>query len=155
MNGEHELPSESDVALIRQLSALLAEVDPVPPDLVLRSQFALALERGDAELCAMSETEELAGARGDEYGRLVTFDADSLTIMVNLRPSEGGTLRVDGWLSPPASHAIELWTAEGSMRTRSDPGGRFAVDGIPHGMTRIVVRSDDGNTTVSTPAIEL
>jgi hypothetical protein len=72
-----------------------------------------------------------------------------------VRPNKDGTIRLDGWLTPPASHPIELRTENGPVMTTSDDGGRFVVDGVPHGMTRLIVRPGSRTRAVSTPAISL
>ena len=120
--------------------------------LVEQIQFALQLEDVDFEVMRISEA-ELAATRSSEQGGLITFDSDSLTIMVKVTAETGGTIRLDGWLTPPAGHPIEIRTANGPKGTNSDADGRFAVGGVPHGMVQVVVRTP--GLAVSTPAVEL
>ena len=116
----------------------------------------IRLEDVDLEVMRIREQESLADARSAaEQGRLITFDSESLTIMVNVSPEPGGTIRLDGWLTPPAAHPIEVRTATGPLMTTSDAEGRFAVSGVPHGMVQLLVRTAGRSRTVSTPAMEL
>jgi hypothetical protein len=151
--GAGDLLDEIDVELLRSLRELWTAVDPMPPTLVEQIKFAVELEDVDVEVMRVREQEELVAARGDERTRLITFDSESLTIMVNVRPNKNGTIRLDGWLTPPASHPIELRTSDGPIMTSSDDGGRFVVDDVPHGMTQLVVRPVAQTSTVSTPTI--
>ncbi len=43
----------------------------------------------------------MLAARGAEQSRTITFDSDSLTIMIRIDSNNDGTARVDGWLAPP------------------------------------------------------
>jgi hypothetical protein len=103
----------------------------------------------------VTEREELTGVRGDERSRMITFDSDSLTIMIGVHRNRNGTIRLDGWLSPAGSHPIELRTDTGTMTTNSDINGRFAFDQVPLGSVQLAVRPTGGNHTISTPAIAL
>jgi len=153
--GAADLLDDLDFELLSGLRELWETVDPMPPDLIARIQFAVELEDVDFEVMRVREQQELATARGDETTRLITFDGESLTIMVNVRPNKDGTIRLDGWLTPPASHPIELRTSNGPVMTTSDDGGRFVVDGVPHGMTQLIVRPSSQARAVSTPTISL
>lgn len=153
--GAGDLLDEIDHELLKSLRELWTAVDPMPPTLVEQIKFAVELEDVDVEVMRVREEEQLAAARGDERTRLITFDSESLTIMVNVRPNKNGTIRLDGWLTPPASHSIELRTSDGPIMTSSDDGGRFVVDDVPHGMTQLVVRPVAQTSTVSTPTISL
>jgi hypothetical protein len=153
--GAGDLLDEIDYGILAGIHELWTAIDPIPPTLVERIRFAVELEDVDVEVMRVLEQQELVAARGDETTRLITFDSESLTIMVNVRPNKNGTIRLDGWLTPPASHPIELRTSDGPMMTTSDDGGRFVVDDVPHGMTQLVVRPLAQTRTVSTPTISL
>jgi hypothetical protein len=143
-----------DIRLLAGVRELWTDADPMPPTLVEQIQFAIQLEDVDLEVMRIRE-EEPASSRSTEQGRLITFDSESLTIMVNVSTESGGTIRLDGWLTPPDAHPIEIRTASGPMATSSDVQGRFALGGVPHGMVQIVVRTPGRTRTVSTPAVEL
>ncbi|MET8995388.1 hypothetical protein [Amycolatopsis sp. NPDC004169] len=154
--GANEPLDELDFRLLAGVRELWEDADPMPPTLVDQIRFAIRLEVVDLEVMRIREEEALADARSAaEQGRLITFDSESLTIMVNVSPEPGGTIRLDGWLTPPAEHPIEVRTATGPLTTTSDAEGRFAVGGVPHGMVQVLVRTVGRSRTVSTPAIEL
>lgn len=152
---------ELDFAILTDVRALWDALDPVPPTLVDQICFAMDLESTDFEVLRLTERMRFEVARGEEQSRLITFDSDSLTIMIKIDQNRNGTVRLDGWLTPPASHPIELRTMDGSMVTASDDGGRFALDGIRPGMAQLVVRPNgtqtpaDQGRTVTTPSIVL
>lgn len=152
--GAGEPLDELDIRLLAGVRELWTDADPMPPTLVEQIQFAIQLEDVDLEVMRIRE-EEPASSRSTEQGRLITFDSESLTIMVNVSAESGGTIRLDGWLTPPDAHPIEIRTACGPMATSSDVQGRFALGGVPHGMVQIVVRTPGRTRTVSTPAVEL
>jgi hypothetical protein len=154
--GANEPLDELDFRLLAGLRELWEDADPVPAALVEQIRFAIRLEDVDLEVMRIREQEGLAVARSAaEQGRLITFDSESLTIMVNVSPEPGGSIRLDGWLTPPAEHPIEVRTANGPLTTTSDAEGRFAVSGVPHGMVQVLVRTLGRAKTVSTPALEL
>ncbi|WP_103351155.1 hypothetical protein [Amycolatopsis sp. CA-128772] len=154
--GADEPLDELDFRLLAGVRELWEDADPMPATLVDQIRFAIQLEDVDLEVMRIREQEALAVTRSAaEQGRLITFDSESLTIMVNVSPEPGATIRLDGWLTPPAEHPIEVRTANGPLTTTSDEEGRFAVSGVPHGMVQVLVRTLGRTRTVSTPAIEL
>jgi hypothetical protein len=160
---------ELDDSILYGVRTLWDTLDPVPSTLVEQIQFAMSLEAVETEVMRLTERAEFALARGEEHSRLITFDSDSLTIMIKIGANRNGTIRLDGWLTPPDSRPIELRTKDGSMNTSSDDGGRFALDGIRPGIAQLVVRptgrmpldgstggmSNGGGRTVTTPSILL
>lgn len=163
--GPEDLLGEQDeVVLGNALRTMWEEADPMPSGLVERVRFAVELadldggcppDALDIELARLVEVTSLAAARSDEFTRLVTFQSDSLTIMITVERRLGGTLRVDGWLSPGACHRIELRCPTGAMSTESDDAGRFALDAVPAGMAQLVVHDVEGTYRVLTPPIEI
>jgi hypothetical protein len=151
---------ELDARILAGVRSLWDALDPVPPNLVDQIRFAMDLESADFEVLRLTERMRFEVARGEEQSRLITFDSDSLTIMIKIDLNRNGTVRVDGWLTPPATHPIELRTTAGSLTTASDDGGRFALDGIAPGMAQLVVRPTGTvpggrGRTVTTPSIVL
>jgi hypothetical protein len=150
---------ELDARILAGVRSLWDALDPVPSTLVDQIRFAMDLESADFEVLRLTERMRFEVARGEEQSRLITFDSDSLTIMIKIDLNRNGTVRVDGWLTPPACHPIELRTTVGSLNTASDDGGRFALDGITPGMAQLVVRPTgtvpNGERTVTTPSIVL
>jgi hypothetical protein len=154
--GANEPLDELDLRLLAGVRELWEDADPMPATLVDQIRFAIRLEDVDLEVMRIRDLAQLADARSAaEQGRLITFDSESLTIMVNVSPEPGGTIRLDGWLTPPAEHPIEVRASSGPLTTTSDAEGRFAVSGVPHGMAQVLVRTAGRSRTVSTPAIEL
>jgi len=154
--GANEPLDELDFRLLAGVRELWEDADPMPATLVDQIRFAIQLEDVDLEVMRIREQEGFATSRSAaERGRLITFDSESLTIMVNVSPEPGGTIRLDGWLTPPAEHPIEVRNRNGTLTTTSDAEGRFAVSGVPHGMVQVLVRTLGRSRTVSTPAIEL
>jgi hypothetical protein len=154
--GADEPLDELDLRLLAGVRELWEDADPMPATLVDQIRFAIQLEDVDLEVMRIREQEGFASSRSAaEQGRLITFDSESLTIMVNVSPEPGGSIRLDGWLTPPAEHPIEVRNRNGTLTTTSDAEGRFAVCGVPHGMVQVLVRTRGTSRTVSTPAIEL
>jgi hypothetical protein len=146
---------EFDTAVLSGVKDLWSTVDPLPSTLLDRIKFAVELENVDLEVMRLTELSEPALVRGDEQSRLITFDSETLTIMVSIRQNPDGTIRVDGWLTPAGCHPIELRAASGDQATVSDRDGRFVLDTISPGLAQLVVRPDGTTRTVTTPAISL
>jgi hypothetical protein len=154
MPDEPDVPlTEEDASILAAMRTMWETVDPMPPDLVARVQFAVDLDGVDAEAARLVELTELAAARSDEFARLITFQSDSLTIMITVEPCVDGTARIDGWLTPGACHHIELHCAAGPLATESDDVGRFSLDAVPAGAMRLIVHGD--SCRVLTPTIEI
>lgn len=153
--GADEPMDGTDLMLLDGVRGLYAEADPMPASLVDRVQFALALEDLDVEVLRLTAAELAPSAvRGAEETRTITFDSDSLTVMVSVSPSGATTVRLDGWLAPPAAHRVELRTESGPIQTSADEDGRFAVEDVPRGLAQLVVHPTDSRTIV-TPSVVL
>jgi hypothetical protein len=146
---------EDDAELLDVVRQVLDAADPMPSGLVDRVRFAIELDDIDVELSRLVEMPALAGARSEEYARLVTFQSDSLTIMVTLEEGTDGTTRIDGWLTPAAARPIEVRCTSGPLSTESDDTGRFSLAAVPAGQVRLVVHEPDSTRRVITPTIEV
>ncbi|AUI59628.1 hypothetical protein [Amycolatopsis sp. BJA-103] len=144
-----------DRTLLRQVRELWNETDPVPVNLVEQIQFAVRLKNVELEVFRLIECGGVPAARGDERSTLLTFECSSLTIMVSVGARTDGTVRLDGWIQPPAALEIEVRTSSGSITISSDREGRFAVDRVARGMVQLIARPQGGGRTISTPAMEL
>lgn len=145
---------------------LYATNDPVPQDLLARVDFAMDLLGPHDELALLhGDLFDAVGVRGGEsvlrsaeHSRTVTFDSESLTIVIQVSPS-GETVRVDGWLAPPAVRHVRLRAGECELHTDSDELGGFVLTRVPHGLMQVIVDAADGDPpqarTVVTTAVLL
>jgi hypothetical protein len=132
----------NDADLLDAIMETFSAVDPMPPDLPDRIRFALALRELEAEVVRIADVaDEVApAARGAEESRMVTFDSNSLTIMIRVESNQDGTARVDGWLAPPKAHRVEMRLEESSIIVMADDLGRFVFYCVPRGTARLIVR---------------
>ncbi|MBP2319871.1 hypothetical protein JOF56_000256 [Kibdelosporangium banguiense] len=158
MTSPDEPLDEHDRTILAGVKDLWTAADPMPAGLLDRVKFAIELENVDLEVLRLTEVQP-AAARGDEQSRLITFDSESVTIMVSIRPNPDGTIRVDGWLTPAGRHPIELRSADRGTATEtttvSDEDGRFVLDTIQPGLAQLIVRPTGSSRTVTTPSISL
>jgi hypothetical protein len=155
LDGSDTPVTEQDAALLAAVRTMWESADPVPPGLVDRVRFTLDLEAVEVEMSRLVEVPELVGARSEEVPRLVTFESDSVTIMIAIKQRADGSARIDGWLTPEASHHIELRCSTGSMDTDTDDAGRFSLDAVPAGSVWLVVHDPECSHRVVTPTIEI
>lgn len=153
---------EVDLAILDSVREAFQEADPMPADLPERIRFSLALRDLEVEVARLAAEEDGAvlAARGAEQSRTVTFDSDSLTIMIRIDSNDDGTARVDGWLAPAQRREIEMKTTADSLRVVSDEQGRFAFPRVPRGSAQLMVRPAEqgpggSGRSVVTPALVL
>ncbi len=151
--------TDDDVALQGTLRRMWESVDPVPADLADRALFLLQLENLEAELLRMTEV-DLAGARGEETARTITFDSDHVAVMVTLSGPAVGPRRIDGWITPPAALRVEARTRSGSTQTVSDDSGRFSFPELQPSLVQLVLHPTEGSSVelprpVVTPAVQI
>lgn len=158
--GADEPIDELDELILNDIRTLYQSTDPVPEHLAERVCFALDLVGLEDEIAHLQTAGlEPVGVRGAEQSRTITFDSESLTIVVQVSRS-GDTMRVDGWLAPPAVHRVRLRAGDTEFQTESDELGRFVVLEVPHGLVQIVVEGGGASQgeperTVITPAVVL
>lgn len=150
--------NHADDELIAEVARLVDELDPPPPGLVERVQFAVAIDdirNIEVEVAQWADNRELAGVRGGLPGT-ITFFVGDLTVMVNVTRM-GERQRIDGWLVPAGAHGVEVRVADhGSTSTTADEGGRFVLTEVPRGTTQLLVRMDtEQSRTVVTPTVDL
>lgn len=150
--------NHADDELMTQVARLVDELDPMPPGLVARAQFAVAIDDIDdleVEVARWADTRTLAGVRGGLPGT-ITFFVGDLTVMVNVTRT-GERQRIDGWLVPAGAHGVEVRVADhGSSTTTADEGGRFVLTEVPRGTTQLLVRMHaEQSRTVVTPTVDL
>ena len=160
---ESDLDTAADFEILDGIRGLFELIDPMPADLPERVRFALAMRGLESELARLvsEDSPELAGARGTERSRTVTFDSASLSIMIRIEENKDGSVRVDGWLVPAQPREIEMQTAAETLSVSSDADGRFAFAQVPSGTARLVVVGSAGRDqgaggpAVVTPALVL
>ena len=161
MPSADEPLDDVDFGLLDDIRELFQATDPMPADLPERILFSLALRDLEIEVARLAEEEQLTvAARGAEQSRTITFDSDSLTIMIRIDPNQDGTVRVDGWLAPRQRREIEMRTAADALLVVSDEQGRFAFASVPPGTAQLVVHPADqgasgSGRSVVTPALIL
>ena len=153
---------EADFSILDRIQEAFSAADPMPADLVDRIRFRIALRDLEVEIARLTADEDrpVLAARGEEQSRTITFDRDSLTIMIRVDANADGSARVDGWLAPPQDRTVEMKTAAGSLLVQADEQGRFAFSQVPRGTAQLVVRpagdaAADGGRSVVTPALIL
>jgi hypothetical protein len=152
---------DADLAILDEIRDMFQVADPMPADLPERIRFSLALRELEFEVAMLSaeEDERVLAARGVEESRTVTFDSDSLTIMIRVDSNPDGTARVDGWLAPARQRTIDLRTTAGALTEVTDDGGRFVFPRVSRGRAQLIIRAEPGSAgsgqAVVTPALIL
>jgi hypothetical protein len=135
-----------DARLLDTVRELFSVADPVPVDLAERVRFMFALRQMNAEVARVVRMEKVElGARGTEESRTITFDSNSLTIMIRIDGGPGDSVRVDGWLAPPQCRRVEMRMNEASLEAMADGAGRFVFPDVPRGTARVIVHPSDGS----------
>jgi len=148
---------DSDFGLLAEIRGMFTEADPMPSELPERIRFFLAFRDLEIEVARLTaEQDELVAARGSEQSRTITFDSETLTIMIRIDGNKDGTVRVDGWLAPAQRREIEMKCAADPLNVTSDEQGRFAFPRVPRGTAQLVVRPagrEETGRSVVTPAL--
>lgn len=153
--GEREDMNEADYAVLDLIKDAFGAADPMPTNLPERVKFALALRDLEVEMARLSaeDSQPVLAVRGAEQSRTVTFDSDSLTIMIRIDSNQDGTARVDGWLAPAQRRTIELKTSADTLTATADDGGRFAFAQVPRGHAQFLVRAEPGPAGTGQPVV--
>jgi hypothetical protein len=138
--------------LLALLAEAVAEQDPVPAHVIEAARASLTWLTIDAELAEIAEDSALAplaGVRGGDGPRLLTFESPSATVVVEV--TELGRLRrLLGQVVEPRRAAIEIRHADGSVTVEADELGRFSADSVPAGPVSLACRFDDSPAPVVT-----
>jgi hypothetical protein len=136
-------------------------VDPVPPDLVERAVFAVALDEVMAEVARIQRlpSGDLAGVRSTQVATSMTFTVQGSTMMVTIGDDEGGTHRLDGWVTSEDTSGGDFTVVlhlPDATRSVDATGGRFAFDRVPGVMVQFVVEDRaTGAAVMMTQAVQL
>ena len=77
---------ETDFEILGRVRQLFDEADPMPAGLPGRIRFALALHDLETEMARVAADEDapVLAVRGEERSRTITFESDSLIIMIRV-----------------------------------------------------------------------
>lgn len=151
----------ADAALFIELRRMWQWADPMPDDLPDRVLFALDLEQLEMDfelLRLVTATEHDAAVRSAVTDvSTITFSGPSVTVMMRVSVTGRGRRRLDGWLAPTQPLRVTVHHADGARDTAVDDRGRFVVEDLPAGMTRLVLSpADDPQATpFITPTVEI
>ncbi len=155
-DGASAALDRSDQRILDRLAALYNAIDPVPDDLVARSQFTITLDALEAEVAELQRWDagvsSAARAEAPAGVETITFSSSRLTTMVTISPSGAGKVRVDGWAAPGAGLPVELRREGGSQHTVADADGRFVFEDVARGLAQFVLRPIDGSPVI-TPSL--
>jgi hypothetical protein len=132
-----------DAATLNEVRAVYDDLDPVPPDLVERVKFSLALDEMFDEVARMTRVPQDALATRSDPAQetrteTLTFSADRLTAMVTVNRVSLGTLRLDGWIAPAEPCEVRLRIQGGEDReVLADAQGRFSFDHLGEGFGQL------------------
>ena len=143
MTHHHDLDVE-DARLLAELRELFERVDPVPPALLTMAEAAFVLGDLDAELAAIAydsavDSDRLALVRGLSDTRLLTFEADSVTVELEA-VVVGPRRRLIGQLVPPQPAEVEVRHRGGASATVADDIGRFVAGDVEPGPMSLLCR---------------
>lgn len=133
-----------------ELLAALRQVldDSRPPQWsVDLAKASFRLRMADAELAALTEDSELAGAasvtRSGGAPRLAVFDAPSLSVEIEVtQQPRTGSFRLLGQLSPPAPARVMTRRATAGTTVTADAMGRFMLGELPSGPLSLAIEVD-------------
>lgn len=148
--GADERLDAIDERVLSALALLHDTLDPVPPGLRERIDFALAVAELEADIAELTRG-ELVGVRGEETDS-VTFTSGSLSLMVTTVAS-AHHVRIDGWVTSPGAE-VDVVVPGATRTVVADDNGRFALEAVPRGRVHFVVRRE-GYRPVITPSMEL
>jgi hypothetical protein len=149
-----DLMDDIDMAILDALGRLMAEADPVPPNLMADIDFSLSLAAMNAELAALTTEAAAVRNQGPENAESVTFTSSTMTLMVVIGRDDG-QIRLDAWVS---GGGITIEMIHGSDRSSavSDVNGRVSWFPVAPGLVRFLIQPiTTGGRPVITPAIEL
>ncbi len=127
---------DTDNELLAELRTLAARLDPVPPEAIAAARSAIAWRTIDTELAQLTgdpaSDKHLAGVRSGRIPMLLTFEAPSLTVEVEVLET-AAVRRLLGQLVPPTAGEVQVRHVAGTTSVAVDEVGRFRVDDVAPG----------------------
>jgi hypothetical protein len=140
----------NDDQLLEILARALDTADAVPEHALEAAREILSPTTFEAELAELvydSADQPMAGVRGAETARQVTFRAPGVEIEIMVMAE--GARRLIGQLVPPQSATVEL-RFDGQVReTGTDSLGRFQFADVPTGSIQLAVATEDGGRVIT------
>jgi len=135
------MTSPDDIDLLARIREVYDELDPVPPHVLDAARGALTWLTIDAELAELTvdSLAVSAAVRSSSGPRLVSFEAESLTVEVEVGET-GDTRRLLGQLVPPSPAQVTVRSASGEQTVEADSLGRFTADGVAAGPVSLLCR---------------
>lgn len=152
---------DRDRDLLAGIARAAAALDPMPPGLVERATFAVALEELVVEVASITEATrtggDLAGVRGTEdQAMTMTFTADDMAVTIAVVESARDRRRMDGWITSDTPVTVTLRLGDDTRRRATVHDGRFVFEDVPPGMVQVMVKGTDAEaSTVVTPVFEV
>jgi hypothetical protein len=149
-----DLMDDIDMTILDAIGRVMADADPVPPNLIADIDFSLSLAAMNAELAALTTEAAAVRNHGPENAESVTFTSSTMTLMVVIGRDDG-QIRLDAWVS---GGGITIEMIHGSERSSavSDVNGRVSWFPVAPGLVRFLIQPiTAGGRPVITPALEL
>ena len=144
---------DADDALLEELRALAAEVDPTPEHVLLAARGSYSWRTIDAELAGLVydsvlDAEPLA-IRSEDEARLLTFETpvDAIELEITV---VGDERRILGQLVPPGPGVVELRRVGGVLEAEADEHGRFSFDRVKPGPVSLRCRRTSDGAAIET-----
>jgi hypothetical protein len=130
----------------------------VPTDLAERVLIAIAMDDLDASTrsCTWwSARPSWPAPAGPDAPVTVTFASDDITVMMHVSVTAADRRRVDGWVAGPAVDSLTVVDSTGARTPVEVEDGRFAIDDLPSGPTRLMLEFAERSRTFITPEVQL
>lgn len=136
------------------LGRVAAEADPPPSMAYELGRAAFSMRTLDAELAVLvldsaEPGQELAGVRGNDEVRLLSYEAQAVGLELQFL-SRGGRRSVTGQVVGPTPESVVVETDAEEQLVQPDETGVFVVDDLPAGQVRVRLTAP-GGVTVTTP----
>jgi hypothetical protein len=147
MDPDDRKLDEGELLLV-ELQSLMKRLDPVPETVDEAARAAFTWRTIDAELAELTRDSLLeeapAGVRGAEGARMLSFEAATLSVELEVADLGQQGRRLVGQLVPPGPAEIVVDHAGGRVEAAADELGRFVVDGLRPGPARVRCRVSGG-----------